>query len=64
MNFKSLVDSESVPVDMLGKHPMCMMQYNYILSTCRIPHTQRDTRVRAGRGDDHHIIVMHNNNVC
>ncbi|XP_028395002.1 carnitine O-acetyltransferase-like [Dendronephthya gigantea] len=62
MNFKSLVDSESVPVDMLGPHPMCMMQYNNILSTCRVPHTQRDTRVKAGRGEDHHIIVMHNNN--
>ena len=65
INFKSLVDSESLPVDMLGPHPMCMMQYKNLLSSCRIPHTQRDTRVRAAKGeDDRHIIVMHNSNVC
>ena len=62
MNFKSLLASESLPVDKLGPHPMCMVQYKNILSTCRIPHTQRDTRVRAASGEDQHIIVMHNNN--
>ncbi|XP_046845158.1 carnitine O-acetyltransferase-like [Xenia sp. Carnegie-2017] len=62
INFKNLVESESVPVDMLGPHPMCMIQYNNLLSTCRIPHTTRDWRVKAARGEDHHIIVIHRNN--
>ena len=56
--------SESVPVDMLGPHPMCMMQYAYVLSTCRIPHPKRDTRVKANKGEDQHVIVIHNNRVC
>lgn len=49
---------------MLGPHPMCMIQYNKLLSTCRIPYLKRDTRVKAKRNEDHHIIVIHNNRVC
>ncbi|XP_070532990.1 carnitine O-acetyltransferase-like [Ptychodera flava] len=46
LDYKVMVDSENLPIDMMGGQPLCMDQYNYkILSSCRIPGPKRDSVV-------------------
>lgn len=57
---------QTLPVEFMGKDPMCMKQFFMILSACRIPGPKRDKFVvfPPDQPDPpRHIIVMHNNHV-
>lgn len=62
LDFKRLVDTNTLPVEYLGGKPLCMDQYYQILSTCRIPGPKRDTVVHhiVGNSPSAHITVVHN----
>ncbi|XP_070532909.1 carnitine O-acetyltransferase-like [Ptychodera flava] len=64
LDYKVMVDSENVPIDMMGGQPLCMDQYYKILSSCRIPGLKRDSVVVYPGNKANapkHIIVIHNN---
>ncbi|KAL7980862.1 hypothetical protein Chor_002016 [Crotalus horridus] len=43
LDFKTMVDNETLPVEYLGGKPLCMNQYYQILSSCRIPGPKHDS---------------------
>lgn len=43
LDFKSMIDNETLPVESLGGSPLCMNQYYQILSSCRIPGSKSDS---------------------
>ncbi|XP_070531659.1 carnitine O-acetyltransferase-like isoform X1 [Ptychodera flava] len=64
LDYKVMVDSENLPIDMMGGQPLCMDQYYKILSSCRIPGPKRDSVVVYPGNKANapkHIIVIHNN---
>ncbi|KAM9822477.1 carnitine O-acetyltransferase-like [Syngnathus typhle] len=62
LEFKKMIDSDTLPVEYLSKKPLCMDQYYQILSSCRIPGPKRDTVVNhaMGKTPPTHITVVHN----
>ncbi|XP_043967333.1 carnitine O-acetyltransferase-like [Gambusia affinis] len=62
LDFKRMVDTETLPVQYLNGKPLCMDQYYQILSTCRIPGPKRDTVVHysGGTTPPSHVTVVHN----
>uniref|UniRef100_A0A8C2KUV1 Carnitine O-acetyltransferase n=1 Tax=Cyprinus carpio TaxID=7962 RepID=A0A8C2KUV1_CYPCA len=62
LDFKSMIDSHTLPVEYLGGKPLCMDQYYQVLSSCRIPGPKRDTVVNyaVGKTPPTHITVVHN----
>lgn len=62
LDFKSMIDSETLPVEYLGGKPLCMDQYYQVLTSCRIPGPKRDTVVNyaIGKTAPTHITVVHN----
>ncbi|XP_016360773.1 carnitine O-acetyltransferase isoform X2 [Sinocyclocheilus anshuiensis] len=62
LDFKSMIDSDTLPVEYLGGKPLCMDQYYRVLSSCRIPGPKRDTVVNyaIGKTPPTHITVVHN----
>ncbi|XP_019718380.1 carnitine O-acetyltransferase [Hippocampus comes] len=62
LEFKKMIDSETLPVEYLSKKPLCMDQYYQILSSCRIPGPKRDTVVNyaIGKTPSTHVTVVHN----
>ncbi|XP_067269324.1 carnitine O-acetyltransferase-like isoform X2 [Pseudorasbora parva] len=62
LDFKHMIDSETLPVEYLGGKPLCMDQYYQVLSSCRIPGPKRDTVVNHAIGNNPptHITVVHN----
>uniref|UniRef100_A0AAY4EET6 Carnitine O-acetyltransferase n=1 Tax=Denticeps clupeoides TaxID=299321 RepID=A0AAY4EET6_9TELE len=62
LDFKTMIDNETLPVEYLGGQPLCMNQYYQILSSCRIPGTKRDSVVNyaLGKRPPTHITVVHN----
>lgn len=62
LDFKQMIDSETLPVEYLSGKPLCMDQYYQILSSCRIPGPKRDTVVNhaIGKIAPTHITVVHN----
>ncbi|XP_049619510.1 carnitine O-acetyltransferase [Syngnathus scovelli] len=62
LEFKKMIDSDTLPVEYLSKKPLCMDQYYQILSSCRIPGPKRDTVVNhaIGKTPPTHITVVHN----
>ncbi|XP_010019209.1 PREDICTED: carnitine O-acetyltransferase [Nestor notabilis] len=62
LDFKSMIDNETLPVDYMGGKPLCMNQYYHILSSCRIPGPKRDSIVNyaKGKSQSRHITVVHN----
>ncbi|XP_035223735.1 carnitine O-acetyltransferase-like isoform X2 [Stegodyphus dumicola] len=63
LDFKKLVDSYSLPLDMMGGQPLDMSQYYKIFSTCRIPGYPKDSLALYGMDAEkpRHIVVAHNN---
>ncbi|TVK72986.1 Carnitine O-acetyltransferase [Bagarius yarrelli] len=61
LDFKSMVDNETLPVEYLHGKPLCMNQYYQILSSCRIPGIKKDSVVNHALSTDPptHIIVVH-----
>nr|XP_028571917.1 carnitine O-acetyltransferase isoform X2 [Podarcis muralis] len=62
LDFKTMIDNETLPVEYLGGKPLCMNQYYQILSSCRIPGPKRDSVVNYAKGKkpSTHITVVHN----
>ncbi|KAM4597171.1 carnitine O-acetyltransferase-like isoform 1-T1 [Fundulus diaphanus] len=62
LDFKTMIDNETLPVEYLGGKPLCMNQYYQVLSSCRIPGLKRDSVVNHARSSrpPKHITVAHN----
>ncbi|KAG6933975.1 carnitine O-acetyltransferase [Chelydra serpentina] len=62
LDFKTMIDNESLPVEYLGGKPLCMNQYYQIFSSCRIPGAKHDSVVNYAKGKkpSSHITVVHN----
>lgn len=57
---------QTLPVESLGKNPLCMMQYYQILSACRTPGIKHDDWAcfpPDRPSPPRHVTVMYNNNV-
>ncbi|XP_047515604.1 carnitine O-acetyltransferase-like isoform X1 [Pieris napi] len=60
VNYKSLIDNDKIPLEMMGKSPLDMSQYKKIFGTCRIPHPKRD---KLSFNDSKYVTVIHNNHL-
>lgn len=62
LDFKTMIDNETLPVEYLGEKPLCMNQYYQVLSSCRIPGLKRDSVVNHARSSPppKHVTVVHN----
>ncbi|OBS81043.1 hypothetical protein A6R68_20771 [Neotoma lepida] len=62
LDFKSMIDNETLPVEFLGGKPLCMNQYYQILSSCRVPGPKQDSVVNflKTKKPPMHITVVHN----
>ncbi|KAG7221228.1 hypothetical protein INR49_017445 [Caranx melampygus] len=62
LDFKTMIDNETLPVEYLGGKPLCMNQYYEVLSSCRIPGLKRDLVVNHAKSSPppKHIVVAHN----
>ncbi|XP_030636835.1 carnitine O-acetyltransferase [Chanos chanos] len=62
LDFKAMIDNETLPVEYLGGKPLCMDQYYQVLSSCRIPGPKKDMVVNhaIGKTPPTHITVVHN----
>ncbi|CAK1549845.1 unnamed protein product [Leptosia nina] len=59
-DYKSLIDNNEIPVEMMGKSPLDMSQYKKIFGTCRIPQPNRD---KLSYNDSKYVTVIHNNHL-
>ncbi|GBP40317.1 Carnitine O-acetyltransferase [Eumeta japonica] len=57
LDYKSLIDRDLIPVEMMGKSPLDMSQYKKIFGTCRIPGIKRDS---LSYNDTKYVTVIHN----
>ncbi|CAO2598112.1 Carnitine O-acetyltransferase [Lemmus lemmus] len=62
LDFKSMIDNETLPAEFLGGKPLCMNQYYQILSSCRVPGPKQDSVVNflKTKKPPMHITVVHN----
>ncbi|XP_061657615.1 carnitine O-acetyltransferase isoform X1 [Syngnathoides biaculeatus] len=62
LDFKTMIDNETIPVEYLGGKPLCMNQYYEVLSSCRLPGVRRDAVVNHAKSSSppKHITVVHN----
>ncbi|XP_037548342.1 carnitine O-acetyltransferase [Nematolebias whitei] len=62
LDFKAMIDNETLPVEFLGGQPLCMNQYYEVLSSCRIPGLKRDSVVNHAKSSlpPKHITVVNN----
>lgn len=62
LDFKTMIDNETLPVEYLGGKQLCMNQYYEVLSSCRIPGLKRDAVVNHAKSSSppKHITVVHN----
>ncbi|XP_056444090.1 carnitine O-acetyltransferase isoform X1 [Gadus chalcogrammus] len=63
LDFKAQVDNETLPVEHMGRRPLCMNQYYQLLSSCRVPGIHRDSVVNHAKGPtaSRHMVVAHHN---
>ncbi|KAI4875769.1 hypothetical protein NFI96_024285 [Prochilodus magdalenae] len=62
LDFKTMIDNETLPVEYLGGKMLCMNQYYQVLSSCRIPGKKSDSVVNhaLNKRPPVHITVVHN----
>ncbi|XP_030579874.1 carnitine O-acetyltransferase-like isoform X2 [Archocentrus centrarchus] len=62
LDFKTMIDNETLPVEYMRGEPLCMMQYCQALSSCCIPGLKTDSLVFHGKSSNapKHITVAHN----
>uniref|UniRef100_A0A8C7U8P4 Carnitine O-acetyltransferase n=1 Tax=Oncorhynchus mykiss TaxID=8022 RepID=A0A8C7U8P4_ONCMY len=62
LDFKTMIDNETLPVEYLGGKQLCMNQYYQVLSSCRVPGLKRDSVVNHAHRSrpPTHITVVHN----
>ncbi|XP_071096244.1 carnitine O-acetyltransferase-like [Haliotis cracherodii] len=66
LDYKAMIDGQTLSVDMMGGQRLCMSQHSQMLSGCRIPGVELDTHVlhpTTGPNPPRHITVLHNNQV-
>nr|XP_015925085.1 carnitine O-acetyltransferase isoform X2 [Parasteatoda tepidariorum] len=63
LDFKSLIDNQTLKLEKMGGQPLDMSQYLKIFSTCRVPNIPKDSLAFYGMEKDRpkHIVVVHNN---
>uniref|UniRef100_A0A646QE80 CarnOAT n=1 Tax=Hemiscolopendra marginata TaxID=943146 RepID=A0A646QE80_9MYRI len=63
LEYKSLIDNNAVPLEMMGKKPLDMSQYRKIFGTCRLPGEKRDRMAYFSEDSNppRHVVVVHNN---
>ncbi|KAI8427768.1 hypothetical protein MSG28_002190 [Choristoneura fumiferana] len=61
LDYKSLIDNDKIPVEMMGKNPLDMQQYKKIFGTCRIPGEKRDKL--SYNSSSKHVTIIHNNHI-
>ncbi|XP_061163747.1 carnitine O-acetyltransferase-like isoform X2 [Saccostrea echinata] len=64
LDYKTMIDKQTLPVEKMGKQPLCMMQYYKILCGCRIPGKKKDSWVCYPPDEANppkHFVVAHNN---
>ncbi|KAJ3221036.1 Carnitine O-acetyltransferase mitochondrial [Clydaea vesicula] len=59
LNFKHLIETETLPPDVAKNVPFCMNQYRYLFHTCRIPQPKCDKLV-VNPGATHIIVMLKN----
>ncbi|KAL7370783.1 hypothetical protein ABVT39_010984 [Epinephelus coioides] len=57
MELKTMIDNDALPVEHIKGTPLCMKQFEYLFSSCRIPGATVDTMEFYARK---HITVVHN----
>nr|XP_043881840.1 carnitine O-acetyltransferase-like isoform X4 [Solea senegalensis] len=62
LDLKTTIDNEKLPVDYMRGKPLCMKQYEYLMSSCCPPGLKTDTLVFYGKSSTppKHITVVHN----
>ncbi|KAL4704063.1 hypothetical protein ACJJTC_001985 [Scirpophaga incertulas] len=60
LEYKTLIDNNKIPVEMMGQNPLDMSQYKKIFGTCRIPIEKRD---KLSFNDTKYVSVIHNNHI-
>ncbi|GCB82770.1 hypothetical protein scyTo_0024011, partial [Scyliorhinus torazame] len=61
LDFKAMIDNETLPVETVRGNPLCMHQYYQILSSCRIPGSKSDSVVNYSQTKNPtYITVVHN----
>ncbi|XP_058492888.1 carnitine O-acetyltransferase-like [Solea solea] len=62
LNLKTTIDNEELPVDYMRGKPLCMKQYEKVMSSCCPPGLKTDTLVFYGKSSNppKHITVVHN----
>uniref|UniRef100_A0A8C9TX10 Carnitine O-acetyltransferase n=1 Tax=Scleropages formosus TaxID=113540 RepID=A0A8C9TX10_SCLFO len=62
LDFKTMIDNETLPVEYLGGNSLCMNQYYQVLCSCRVPGPRRDSVVNHARAKrpPTFITVVHN----
>ncbi|XP_071342918.1 carnitine O-acetyltransferase-like [Trachinotus anak] len=62
LKVKTMIDNDTLPVDYMGGKPLCMKQYDWVLSSCRIPGLKTDSLVFHAKSSNppKHISVVHN----
>ncbi|KAM7393454.1 hypothetical protein PAMA_008213 [Pampus argenteus] len=62
LDIKTMIDNDTLPVENMRGKPMCMDQYNMILSSCCVPGPEKDSMVYHGNSSSPptHITVVHN----
>ncbi|KAH9507364.1 hypothetical protein Btru_057910 [Bulinus truncatus] len=66
LDYKIMLDEQTVPVETLGGKPLCMVQYYQLLNACRIPGLKSDKHVCIGPNEadrPKHINVIYKNNI-
>ncbi|XP_063376290.1 carnitine O-acetyltransferase [Cydia fagiglandana] len=61
LDYKSLIDNDKIPTEMMGKNPLDMQQYKKIFGTCRIPGLKRDSL--SYNTTSKHVTIIHNNHI-
>ncbi|KAK9510571.1 hypothetical protein O3M35_005320 [Rhynocoris fuscipes] len=60
LDYKSLIDDDKIPLEMMGKDPLDMSQYHKVFGTCRNPACPRD-ELKFHPGSQHIIVAYKNN---
>ncbi|GFS06088.1 carnitine O-acetyltransferase [Elysia marginata] len=66
LDYKIMLDEQTLPVDTMGGKPLCMVQHYQLLNACRIPGLKKDTHVHIPPTDSNqprHITLIHNNHI-
>lgn len=64
LDYKIMVDEQTLEVEYMGKNPLCMTQFYKILSACRTPGLKKDTWECFPPDEPSpptHVTVIHNN---